>query len=247
MKVEIQGLSKRFDDGREILNDINFRDDIRTLSIIGPSGSGKSTLLRILGGLIPPSSGRICMNGDDVPFSESELIHYRKKIGFVFQQGGLFKHLTGLQNIAVPLIKVHGFSEKEAKDRALNLLERFGLHEDAHKKPGALSGGQQQRIAIARAIAPKPEILLLDEPTSALDPEYTTQVLDMINELKQEGINFIIVTHEMGFAWHACVKVMFLHYGNILEAGLSREVFANPKTPQLRQFLSKLLGWNVTL
>ena len=247
MKIELQGLSKRFGDaqaGSQALDSIDYSDDISTLSIIGPSGGGKSTLLRIIGGLLQPSAGRLRLNGAALPETEAELIRYRKKIGFVFQQGGLFLHLTGLQNITLPLTAVHGFSKEDAEARALSLLGRFGLLEDAHKKPGALSGGQQQRIAIARAIAPKPDILLLDEPTSALDPEYTTQVLNMIDELKHEGMDFIIVTHEMGFAWHACEKVAFLCEGRLLEAGPCSKVFASPATPQLAQFLSKLLVWN---
>jgi len=244
MKIEIKGLSKRFDDNRQVLDGIDFYDDISTLSIIGPSGGGKSTLLRVIGGLLPPSAGRLHINGAEIPRSEAGLVNYRKRIGYVFQQGGLFRHLTGFQNITVPIMKVHGFSKRAAEERAFGLLERFGLIHDAQKKPGALSGGQQQRIAIARAIAPKPEILLLDEPTSALDPEYTTEVLDMINELKLEGVNFIIVTHEMGFAWHACEKVIFLCEGRILESGLSGEVFTNPQTHQFARFLDKLLEWN---
>ena len=245
MKVELCGLSKHFRNGLPVLSNIDFYDNIRTLSIIGPSGGGKSTLLRIIGGLLPPSSGGLYLNGRELPGVEAELIQYRKRIGFVFQQGGLFMHMTGLQNITVPLVKVHGVDLQQAEERAMKLLERFGLVRDAHKKPGELSGGQQQRIAIARAVAPKPEILLLDEPTSALDPEYTTQVLDMISELKDEGMNFIIVTHEMGFAWHACEKVMFLYEGRILETGFSGKVFNEPQTSQLKQFLSKLLQWNV--
>jgi len=244
MKVEIRGLSKRFGDGPLVLDAIEYCDDIRALSIIGPSGGGKSTLLRVLGGLIPPSAGYLCLNGRELPNTDIELIQYRKRVGFVFQQGGLFKHLTGFQNITIPLVKAHGFSPQQAEERATELLERFGLLADAHKKPGELSGGQQQRIAIARAVAPKPDILLLDEPTSALDPEHTTQVLNMIHEFKQDNMHFIIVTHEMGFAWHACEKTLFLCEGHILEAGLSNEVFAKPGTPQLKQFLSKLLQWN---
>ena len=244
MKIELIGLTKRFGDGRAVLDGIDFCDDIRTLSVIGPSGGGKSTLLRVLGGLLLPSAGRLFVNGREAPRSKPDLIQYRKHIGFVFQQGGLFKHLSGLQNITVPLEKVHGLSQDAARECAENLLARFGLLQDAHKKPGELSGGQQQRIAIARAIAPKPDILLLDEPASALDPECTTQVLNMIHELKREDVHFIIVTHEMGFAWHACEKTLFLYEGRVLETGLSTEVFARPKTRQLGQFLSKNLQWN---
>lgn len=245
MRIEIKGLSKQFAKGKEILKSIDFCDDIHTLAIIGPSGDGKSTFLRILGGLISPSDGQIWVNGQQILNEEAALTAYRRKIGFVFQQGGLFRHMTALDNIAVPLVRVHGLSKPQAEERAIELLTRFGLLDDSHKKPSALSGGQQQRIAIARAIAPKPQILLLDEPTSALDPEYTTEVLDMINELKQDGMDFIIVTHEMGFARHACDKVAFLHGGRLLEYGNSDVVFTSPKTDELNSFLSKLLEWRI--
>ena len=245
MIVKMTDLSKTFPGGRTVLDGIDYLDNLHTLAIIGPSGGGKSTLLRIMGGLIQPSSGEISLDGERLPTEEEALIHYRRNLGFVFQQGGLFKHMTGLENITLPLEKVHGFTPEQALQRAQELLLRFGLLDDAYKKPAALSGGQQQRIAIARAIAPKPKILLLDEPTSALDPEYTTEVLDMINELKQEGMDFIIVTHEMGFALHACEKTAFLSEGKLLEHGISTELFAHPSTPQLGQFLGKLLEWNV--
>lgn len=245
MRIELQGLSKQFVEGKDILKSVDFCDDIHTLAIIGPSGDGKSTLLRILGGLISPSGGQIRVNGEQLLEDETALTSYRRKIGFVFQQGGLFRHMTALDNIAVPLVCVHGLSKAQAEEQAFKLLTRFGLLKDAHKKPSSLSGGQQQRIAIARAIAPNPQILLLDEPTSALDPEYTTEVLNMINELKQDGIDFIIVTHEMGFARHACTKVAFLYGGRLLEYGDSDTVFTVPKTEELKNFLSKLLEWKI--
>lgn len=245
MKIEFQGLSKRFDNKSEVLSAIDFCDDIHTLAIIGPSGGGKSTLLRIIGGLIPPSSGELFVDGMQVPKGEKQLQKYRKDIGFVFQQGGLFRHMTAIENITVPLVKVHGWSEQRAKDRAEELLTRFGLEADGNKKPSALSGGQLQRVSIARAVAVRPKILLLDEPTSALDPEYTTEVLDIVNELKNEGMDFIIVTHEMGFARHACEKAAFLCDGKLMEYGRSDELFAAPKTAQLKAFLSKLLEWNI--
>ncbi|MEF9920243.1 MAG: amino acid ABC transporter ATP-binding protein [Erysipelotrichaceae bacterium] len=245
MKIEFKSLSKQFDSNKLILNNINFKDDIHTLAIIGPSGGGKSTLLRILGGLIPASMGECIMDGETLPNNENQLSLYRKQIGFVFQQGGLFHHMSATDNISIPLVKVHGYSKEDANKRSEELLTRFGLLGDAHKKPNELSGGQQQRVAIARAISAKPKILLLDEPTSALDPEYTTEVLDIINELKEEGMNFIIVTHEMGFAAHACEKVAFLYDGDLVEYGTSDEIFNHPKTNELKQFLSKLLEWNV--
>lgn len=245
MKIKFEALSKNFEDNKEVLRSMDFDDDVHTLAIIGPSGGGKSTLLRILGGLIPASDGQLWVDDEEISQNESKLFQYRKQIGFVFQQGGLFHHMSALDNIVVPLIQVHAYSPEAAHKRANALLERFGLLADAHKKPSALSGGQQQRIAIARAIACKPKILLLDEPTSALDPEYTTEVLDIVNELKEEGMNFIIVTHEMGFARHACDKIAFLCEGTLMEYGLSEDLFTHPKSEQLQKFLSKLLEWKV--
>ena len=245
MKIKFQALSKPFGDGRFIINEMDYDDDIHTLAIIGSSGSGKSTLLRMLGGLLTPTSGTIWIDGQEIEQTDTALTAYRKQIGFVFQQGGLFRHMSALDNIAIPLVKVHGYDKTQANDRALELLKRFGLENEAHKKPSELSGGQQQRVAIARAIAPKPKLLLLDEPTSALDPEYTNEVLDIVNELQKEGMDFVIVTHEMGFARHACEKIAFLHDGKLIETGRSEDVFQHPQTEQLQKFLSKLLEWNV--
>ena len=244
MKIEFHGLTKQYDQEHIVLKPMDFSDDIHTLAIIGPSGGGKSTLLRILGGLLLPTAGRVAVGGEELPTDESALQKYRQRLGFVFQQGGLFRHLSAIENIALPLEKVHGYTRQEAGRRAEELLERFGLGEDGRKKPGALSGGQQQRVAIARAVAAKPKLLLLDEPTSALDPEYTNEVLDVIDELKKEGMDFVIVTHEVGFARHACEKVAFLCEGSLLEYGDSASLFAHPKTHQLDRFLSRLLEWN---
>ena len=247
MRVEFQNLSKQYESGPVILQPMDFSDEVHTLAIIGPSGGGKSTLLRIIGGLIAPTTGRLWVDGAEIEQSETSLQQYRKKIGFVFQQGGLFRHMNALDNIAIPLERVHGYSRTDARNQGMELLERFGLKNDWQKKPAALSGGQQQRVAIARAIAAKPGLLLLDEPTSALDPEYTTEVLDVIRELKEEGLRFIIVTHEMGFARHACDKVAFLCQGSLMEYGESARLFAHPETEQLQQFLGKLLEWNISL
>ena len=241
MRLEIRNLYKSYDGKNLVLNDISFDDDIKTLAVIGRSGCGKSTLLRILGGLIPASNGSVILDGDTTADNED----YRKSVGFVFQDGGLFTHLSAEENIRLPLIKVHGFSQEQAYERVYDLLDRFGLTREAAKKPAQLSGGQKQRVSIARAVAPKPKLLLLDEPTSSLDPEYTTEVLNMIQELKHEDLSFIIATHEMGFALHACDKVAFLNDGSISEYGLSKEVFMQPETQELREFLSKMLEWKV--
>lgn len=246
MVIKLNDVKKSFEDGRIILDGIHFEDEINTLAVIGPSGGGKSTLLRIIGGLIPKTSGTIWIDDTELDNHEESLHAYRKQIGFVFQQGGLFHHLSALENITLPLEQVHRYSKEDALNRGTELLTRFGLADDMHKKPANLSGGQIQRVAIARAIAPSPKFLLLDEPTSALDPEYTTEVLDIINELKEDGMHFIIVTHEMGFARHACEKVAFLCDGKLLEYGKSKDLFTNPQTPQLQHFLGKLLEWNVT-
>ena len=245
MRIEFHGLTKKFETGQVVLQSMDFADDVHSLAIIGPSGGGKSTLLRILGGLLIPSEGEVSVNGKLLPKDDDELQKYRKEIGFVFQQGGLFRHMNALDNIVIPLMKVHGYSKEQATDRAMDLLTRFGLEEDILKKPAALSGGQQQRVASARAIAARPNLLLLDEPTSALDPEYTTEVLDIVNELKQEGMDFIIVTHEMGFARHACEKAAFLCEGRLMEYGPSETLFHQPETEQLQGFLGKLLEWEM--
>ncbi len=239
MKIKIDNLTKTYD--YNVLNKLNIDDDVNTLALIGRSGCGKSTLLRILGGLEPKSSGKIYI--DDIEVDET--VEYRRKIGFVFQQAGLFSHLSAIENITLPLIKVHNHTQKDAQDIAMDLLKRFGLEKEAKKRPIQLSGGQKQRISIARAVAPKPKILFLDEPTSALDPEYTAEVLNMVNELKDEDLSFIIATHEMGFALHSCQKVAFMDEGKILEYGESKQIFSNPQTEQLKTFLSKLLKWKV--
>jgi polar amino acid transport system ATP-binding protein len=244
MRVSLNKLSREFD-GTTVLNSLCFDDDISTLAIIGPSGGGKSTLLRIIGGLLPPSSGTMLVDGHPLVFEEKVLISYRAQMGFVFQRGGLFHHLTARENIALPLRVVHGMSAQAAHGRADTLLERFGLNAEREKRPVQLSGGQQQRVAIARAVASQPRLLLLDEPTSALDPEYTGEVLDLIRDLKDDGVRFIVVTHEMGFARRACDKLAFLDQGSLLEYGSSAQLFGSPQTPELQRFLSRLLEWHL--
>ncbi len=243
MKIELKNITMTFTGGGDVISDLNYQGDVTTLSLIGPSGGGKSTLLRIIAGLLTPTGGEVWLDGTRMPRDQAGLVRYRRGLGYVFQQNGLFRHLDALTNIALPLQKVHGYEKERAEETAMNLLKRFGLEDAARKRPGELSGGMQQRIAIARAIAPRPKLLLLDEPTSALDPEYTAEVLDAVDELRQEGLHFIIVTHEMGFARRACEDVAFLSNGRIAESGLSRDVFASPKSEELQRFLKKLLSW----
>ena len=243
MRIELRNLKKSFGD-QEVLKGVNLDEELSTLALIGPSGGGKSTLLRIIGGLEVPTSGEVAVEGALVNYQARTLPAYRASLGFVFQHAGLFDHLTALENVALPLRVVHGVGEGEARERAEELLTRFGLDVVVNKHPSQLSGGECQRVAIARAVAPEPKMLLLDEPTSALDPEYTAEVLDLIDGLQAEGTRFIIVTHEMGFARKACDRVAYLSDGVICEHGPSNETFANPKTAGLQRFLSKLSQWN---
>lgn len=244
MRLDLEHLTKRFDEGAPVIDDVTFSIETKSLAVIGSSGCGKSTFLRILGGLILPTGGEIRLEGTPIPKTETELLAFRRRLGFVFQQGNLFRHMTVLENIVLPLTAVHGWSPAAAKERGEALLSRFGLADHALKRPAELSGGQQQRAAIARAVAPKPALLLLDEPTSALDPEYTGEVLDVVAELQAEGIEFVIVTHEMGFARKACEHTAFIHAGKILECAKSTDLFRAPETPELKRFLGRILEWN---
>ena len=244
MKIECSGLTVRFG-AQTVLDRVDINEpDFKALALIGPSGAGKSTLLRVLGGLLIPDEGSLMLDGKMMAFNERDLLQHRRGIGFVFQSRGLFPHLTAVQNIMLPLIHVHGFTPQQAQETADVLLRRFSLAQDAKKRPYELSGGQCQRIAIARAIAPKPGLLLLDEPTSALDPELTAEVLDMIRELHDENLSVVSVTHEMGFARNACDRAIFLADGKILDAGPSADIFTAPKTAQLQGFLRKVLEWS---
>lgn len=244
MRIELKDINKDFD-GVKVLENINFEEEIKSLAIIGPSGGGKSTLLRIMGGLLLPTSGAMYMNKEKINFEEKDLHTYRKNIGFVFQTNGLFEHLTAMENVILPLIYTFNMNKLESVDIAKKLFDRFGLKGEINKYPFQLSGGQQQRISIARAIAVNPKFLLLDEPTSALDPEYTSEVLHMLGELQSEGLNTILVTHEMGFAKNACEQLMFLSNNKIIEAGKSNEKFKNPQSKELKVFLDKILEWRV--
>lgn len=243
MKLKLNQISKRFD-GHLVLDAISLDlEKVHALVLIGPSGGGKSTLLRIIAGLEIPDAGEIEIDGDRVQYEESALLRHRRGIGTVFQAYNLFPHLSALKNITLPLEKVHGHSAAASREAAMQILARLRLETHAHKRPAELSGGQRQRIAIARAIAIKPRLLLFDEPTSALDPEMTAEVLDLIKELGDEGRDFILVTHEMGFARRVADHVALLADGRIAEAGPVDQVFDQPRTAQSRDFLARVLKY----
>ncbi len=243
MKIRLHRLSKAFG-GHLALDRVSLAlEEVRTLVLIGPSGGGKSTLLRIIAGLEYPDSGAIAINDQDVVFEENTLLKHRRTIGTVFQAFNLFPHLSALQNITLPLEKVHGYSQAAAEEIARQLLVRFQLDSHAMKKPAELSGGQRQRVAIARAISIKPRLLLFDEPTSALDPEMTAEVLDMITELRDEGRDFILVTHEMGFARRVADQVALLAEGRIIEVGPVQQIFESATKLKTREFFAKVLKY----
>jgi polar amino acid transport system ATP-binding protein len=241
--LALSGLSKSFA-GKVVLDGITADfGDLRSLVLIGPSGGGKSTLLRIIAGLETPDSGTASLDGAAIDFREEKLRAHRRQLGVVFQAFNLFPHLSALANLTLPLEKVHGLAPAEAEQVAMDALRRFGLADHALKRPAELSGGQKQRVAIARAIAIKPRVLLFDEPTSALDPEMTAEVLDVIEELKEEGRDLILVTHEMGFARHVGEVVAFLAAGRIVEHAPAAELFAAPRSELCRDFLSRVLKY----
>ncbi len=244
MSIETAGLTKRYVETKAIDNvSVSIGDDVQVLALIGPSGGGKSTFLRLMGGLESPTFGEVTVNGITLPVDDSALREWRKKNGFLFQSFNLFPHLTAEENVILPLAEVHQSSQEDAKNRAQEVLSRFGLAKHLGKQPGQLSGGQQQRVALARAIAHKPQWLLLDEPTSALDPEMKAEVLDLIEELQKSGQKIILSTHEMGFARRASDHVIFLSDGQKLEEGNAEELFENPKTTEVKLFLEKVMKW----
>ena len=209
--------------------------------VCGPSGSGKSTLIKCINGLEPFQEGRIAVGGISVGDPGTNLPKLRARIGMVFQNFELFPHMTALDNICLGQIKVRGRSRGEAETRGLQLLERVGLMEHAHKHPAQLSGGQQQRVAIARALAMDPVAMLFDEPTSALDPEMITEVLDVMIDLARDGMTMMVVTHEMGFARAVAHRVVFMDEGRVVEDAKTGDFFGRPHSDRAQQFLSKIL------
>jgi polar amino acid transport system ATP-binding protein len=240
--IDIKHLTKTFEDGVTVLNDIS--EHIypgEKVVILGPSGSGKSTFLRCLNLMEMPTSGTITFQGSEVTDPKADIDKIRQGMGMVFQHFNLFPNMTVLKNITLAPVRTGRMTQSEAEKLAMQLLQRVGLAEKANAYPNQLSGGQKQRIAIVRALAMNPTALLFDEPTSALDPEMVGEVLSVMKELADEGMTMVVVTHELGFAREVASRVMFMDGGKIVEQGTPEEIFDHPKHPRLQEFLSKVL------
>ena len=239
--VRLEHVEKHFG-ALHVLKDVNLevaRGEV--LVVIGPSGSGKSTLCRTINRLETIDSGRIVVDGQELPREGKELARLRADIGMVFQSFNLFAHKSVLDNVTLGPIKVRGLSKREAEERGRALLDRVGVGDQAAKMPAQLSGGQQQRVAIARALAMQPKLMLFDEPTSALDPEYISEVLDVMRSLAADGMTMVVVTHEMGFARSAGNRVAFMDAGQIVELAEPDAFFTSPQSHRAQDFLSKIL------
>ena len=237
----VEGLCKSFGSGLVLDHISTDIEKGEVVVIIGPSGSGKSTFLRSLNLLEMPTGGKIYFEGNDITDKHLNIDAYRQKIGMVFQHFNLFPHMTILKNLTLAPMKLQGMSEKDAKELAMQYLERVGLSDKADAYPSQLSGGQKQRIAIVRALCMNPEVLLFDEPTAALDPEMVGEVLAVIKDLAYNGMTMLIVTHEMGFAKEVASRVMFIDEGKILEENTPEELFDHPQSERLKSFLAKIL------
>ena len=237
--LQVQNLKKDFG-SHQVLKDITFsvnRGDV--ISIIGASGSGKSTLLRCINFLEDPTAGKILYHGRDA--EQLNRAEYHSKVGMVFQSFNLFNNMSALDNCIIGQTLVLKRSKQEAKKKAMEYLEKVGMTPYMNARPGQLSGGQKQRVAIARALAMDPEILLFDEPPSALDPEMVGEVLSVMRDLAEGGLNMLVVTHEMGFARDVSNRVIFMDQGVIAEDAPPAEIFTNPKQQRTREFLSRIL------
>lgn len=239
--IETINLEKTF--GKlKVLKGINQKiEDGEVVVIIGPSGSGKSTFLRCLNLLEVPTAGQIFFDGKDITAKDVDINKIRENMGMVFQNFNLFKNKTVLENIILAPVLVKKVGRDEAVEKAKKLLDRVGLLDKMDAYPAQLSGGQSQRIAIVRALAMDPEVLLFDEPTSALDPEMVGEVLSVMKDLADDGMTMIVVTHEMGFAREVGDRIIFMDEGTVVEEGRAEEIFQNPKNDRLKDFLSKVL------
>lgn len=239
--IIVKDLNKKFENNH-VLKGVNYHvKPGEKIVVIGPSGSGKSTFLRCLNLLEIPTSGEIWFDGNNITEPKTNIDKIRMHMGMVFQNFNLFNNLTIIDNIALAPIKLKLMSKEEAYENALKLLDRVGLTEKADSYPVQLSGGQKQRVAIVRSLAMNPRVMLFDEPTSALDPEMVGEVLDVMKGLAESGMTMIVVTHEMGFAREVGTKVVFMDEGVIMEENTPQEFFNSPKSPRLKEFLSKVL------
>ena len=239
--IDVKNLHKYFG-SLEVLKGIDCHiDKGECVCVIGPSGSGKSTFLRCLNLLETPTKGDIVIDDMHLTEKDFDVDAMRKRVGMVFQHFNLFPHLTILENVTLAPIRHKMMTEEQAKEKAMELLNRVGVGDKADNYPAQLSGGQKQRVAIARSLALSPEVMLFDEPTSALDPEMVGEVLEVMKQLAQEGMTMVVVTHEMGFAKEVANRCMFFYDGVINEEGAPEEFFGNPKSERLKDFLSKVL------
>ena len=243
--LKLENLNYGYEDGgfrRQILKDLSYEfEQGQFYTILGPSGSGKSTFLRCLNLLEKPTSGQVIFEGVDIADKKINIDHHRQKIGMVFQHFNVFPHLTVLENITITPTLEKKVPQKEAEEKAMKLLKQVGLEDKAQEYPRKLSGGQKQRLAIVRAMAMEPDVMLFDEPTSALDPEMVKDVLEVIQQLAEGGMTCVIVTHEMGFARSVSDRVLFMDEGVIAEQGSPAEIFDHPTHPRTIEFLSKVL------
>ena len=240
--IEFKDVSKWYGTFQVLANCTTSIEKGEVVVVCGPSGSGKSTLIKCANGLEPFQKGEVFIEGVSVSARQTNLPKLRARIGMVFQHFELFPHLSITENLTLGQTRVLGRSKDEALDKAMKLLERVGLSEQANKFPGQLSGGQQQRVAIARALAMDPIAMLFDEPTSALDPEMVNEVLDVMVALAKEGMTMMVVSHEMGFARKVSDRVIFMDQGRIIEDCTRDEFFETPRGPRAQEFLSKILN-----
>lgn len=239
--IEVQDLHKWY--GKfHVLQGINVTVERQEVVVVmGPSGSGKSTFIRTLNALETYQQGRIVVDGIELSHDLGNIDTIRREVGMVFQQFNLFPHLTVLQNITLAPLWVRRWPQAQAQEVAMQLLERVGILEQAHKYPGQLSGGQQQRVAIARALAMQPKVMLFDEPTSALDPEMIKEVLDVMRSLAGSGMTMIVVTHEVGFAREVADRILFMDQGCVVETATPEQFFQSPREERTQQFLAQIL------